>query len=161
MTNVSSDRMPLAFPFHLEVPSSPAESGLAELLEPEPCRPQMQVGVREARQSFVELPALTKKASRRWIWDLSMMVVGALVGIYFGSATVRGYATRAVHGQLTAPAALTADASSIVTVNVVQRPLTPDLNRTAAGATTMDDATPPTKTNASTSARGRRAGSRK
>lgn len=91
----------------------------------------------EMRKSLVGVLPAQKKASRRWIWDLCMMVVGALIGVYAGSAPVRAYAARAAHGHFRATSAAAVAATpteTTVAIPEVQRPLTPDLNRTASGA---------------------------
>jgi hypothetical protein len=112
--------------------------------------PRPQVSVDEARASLADATPVARKASRRWIWDLLMLVVGAAVGVWFGSASIRSttityvsakYAQlmhpKAKSGQVAAAAEQPAD----VVVVSVQRAHTPALDRSAA---TMDaPAAPP------------------
>lgn len=112
-------------------PSCPPPMPVAHASRP----PRPQVELADMRKTFVIALPQQKKASRRWVLDLCMIVVGLLVGTYAGSAPARAFAARAVHGHLrAAPVAVSAAATSTpAAVTPTDAPLTPDLNRTASG----------------------------
>ncbi len=146
MTNaLSSDRIALDLNFDFELVTPPPSRPSMPKFVSMPPRPQ--VSVENMRETMVEAAPQVRKASRRWIFDLFMVIVGSLAGIYVGSAPVRAYVARAAHGHFhlampAASAAATLEQANVVSVANVSVPLTPDLNRTASGAAPIDSAAP-------------------
>jgi hypothetical protein len=144
--------MNAAFPSHYDRPlaTQPYDARWVDTVPPPSAAPSTMrppagpLTVAEARATFEASPATPRK-SRRWIVDLLMISVGALIGVYLGNARVRdasyalaGRIVPVAHASVLAPSAPTARATRVAVVTEAGRARMAEITRVAAAPPAAD-----------------------